>query len=202
MRRSTCWQLSSACASTEVDVQSLTNSAPRPVGRVGEAGRCALCTRPGHRLSVAASDETLALLAKAVTAERHCCEFVRFQITVEPRAGPVTLELTGPEGTREFLAALLNRDHQHRRLHHRGFPGDRRLLCVLGLASPRAIRRNRSARHHQPVRVCLRVDAGHFFAGRAYAAYGGIILRPRLVGCGWSSDNGQPGPTCSALLWP
>ena len=62
----------------------------------------------GHRLSFPASDETLALLAKAVTAERHCCQFLRFQITVEPGTGPVTLELTGPEGTREFMAALLS----------------------------------------------------------------------------------------------
>ena len=60
----------------------------------------------GHRLSFAASDETLALLARAVAAERHCCQFLRFRITVEPGAGPVTLELTGPEGTREFLAAI------------------------------------------------------------------------------------------------
>ena len=60
----------------------------------------------GYRLSFAASDETLALLAQAVTAERHCCQFLRFQITVEPGGGPVTLELSGPEGTRQFLAAL------------------------------------------------------------------------------------------------
>jgi hypothetical protein len=61
----------------------------------------------GHRLSFAATDETLAVIAKAVAAERRCCEFLRFQITVEPGGGPVLLELTGPQGTREFLSALL-----------------------------------------------------------------------------------------------
>jgi hypothetical protein len=60
----------------------------------------------GHRFLFAASDETVALIAKTVAAERHCCSFLRFQITVEPGGGPVTLEITGPEGTREFLAAI------------------------------------------------------------------------------------------------
>ena len=60
----------------------------------------------GYRLSFAATDETLATLMAAVTAERRCCEFLRFRITVEPGSGPMTLELTGPRGTREFLSAL------------------------------------------------------------------------------------------------
>ena len=60
----------------------------------------------GHRLAFAASDETLTLIARTVAAERNCCRFLRFQITIEPGDGPVTLELTGPKGTREFLAAI------------------------------------------------------------------------------------------------
>jgi hypothetical protein len=60
----------------------------------------------GHRLSFLASDDTLTLIARTVAAERHCCQFLRFQLTVEPGGGPVTLELTGPKGTREFLAAM------------------------------------------------------------------------------------------------
>jgi hypothetical protein len=61
----------------------------------------------GYRLSFPCTDHTLTLVLKAVEAERRCCEFLRFQITVEPGGGPVSLELTGPSGTREFLAALL-----------------------------------------------------------------------------------------------
>jgi hypothetical protein len=60
----------------------------------------------GHRLVFAATDETLAMIMTTVAAERHCCEFLQFQITVEPGGGPVTLELTGPKGTQEFLSAL------------------------------------------------------------------------------------------------
>jgi hypothetical protein len=61
----------------------------------------------GHRLRFAAAEDTLAAIARTVEAERHCCRFLRFQITVEPDGGPIWLELTGPPGTREFVSALL-----------------------------------------------------------------------------------------------
>ncbi len=61
----------------------------------------------GLRLRFAASGETLASIARAVEAERHCCRFLRFTVTVEPDDGPLTLDLTGPRGTREFVTALL-----------------------------------------------------------------------------------------------
>jgi len=48
-----------------------------------------------------------ALIARAVEAERHCCRFLRFAMTVEPDGGPVRLELTGPAGTRDFVSALI-----------------------------------------------------------------------------------------------
>jgi hypothetical protein len=62
----------------------------------------------GIRLSFTVSDETLSAIFKTVAAERRCCEFLRFEVTVEPAGGPVKLDLTGPQGTREFLAALLD----------------------------------------------------------------------------------------------
>lgn len=61
----------------------------------------------GLRLRFAPSGETLASIARAVEAERQCCRFLRFTVTVEPDEGPLTLDLTGPQGTREFVAALL-----------------------------------------------------------------------------------------------
>jgi hypothetical protein len=61
----------------------------------------------GLRLRFAPTAETLATIARAVEAERHCCRFLRFGITVEPDGGPVFLELSGPVGTREFIGALL-----------------------------------------------------------------------------------------------
>jgi hypothetical protein len=61
----------------------------------------------GLRIRFAPSSETLGKIARAVDAERHCCRFLRFTVIVEPGEGPVTLDLTGPHGTREFLTALL-----------------------------------------------------------------------------------------------
>lgn len=61
----------------------------------------------GLRVRFPAEGDTLALIARAVDAERQCCRFLRFQITVEPDGGPLWLELTGPPGTGEFLSALL-----------------------------------------------------------------------------------------------
>lgn len=62
----------------------------------------------GHRLRFAASEGVLAAIAEAVEAERQCCRFLRFRITVEPDGGPIVLELTGPPGTREFISALFD----------------------------------------------------------------------------------------------
>jgi hypothetical protein len=46
----------------------------------------------------------LALLGEFSQLESQCCPFLRFQLTVELGGGPVWLELTGPPGTRDFLA--------------------------------------------------------------------------------------------------
>jgi hypothetical protein len=61
----------------------------------------------GLRLRFAAAGDTLALIARAIDAERQCCRFLRFHVTVEPDEGPIVLELTGPEGTRDFVSALI-----------------------------------------------------------------------------------------------
>jgi len=62
----------------------------------------------GHRLRFAATDDMLSIIARTIDAERQCCRFLRFAITVEPDGGSISLELTGPPGTREFVAALLD----------------------------------------------------------------------------------------------
>jgi len=61
----------------------------------------------GRRFTFRPSSDTLALIGRVVDAERQCCRFLRFQLTVEPDLGAFVLELTGPPGTAEFLASLL-----------------------------------------------------------------------------------------------
>ena len=65
-------------------------------------------TDEGLRLRFAPDAETLATLVRVVDAERTCCRFLRFVITVEPDGGPLLLELSGPAGSREFIAGLLD----------------------------------------------------------------------------------------------
>ena len=60
----------------------------------------------GLRLKFAASTETLSAIMQTIDAERQCCRFLRFSITIEPDGGPISVELTGPPGTREFLNSL------------------------------------------------------------------------------------------------
>jgi hypothetical protein len=62
----------------------------------------------GFRWRFAPSTEVLMTAVKTIDAERQCCRFLKFALTVEPDAGDVWLEVTGPEGTREFLSSLLN----------------------------------------------------------------------------------------------
>ena len=60
----------------------------------------------GYRLRFAPSSDLLTEIARFVDAERQCCLFLRFVVSAEPDSGPVLLEVTGREGTREFLDAL------------------------------------------------------------------------------------------------
>ena len=50
----------------------------------------------------------IAELAQLITFERECCPFLRFNLRLEPANGPLWLELTGPEGTKDFLQSLFN----------------------------------------------------------------------------------------------
>lgn len=61
----------------------------------------------GCRFTFEPSSNTLALIARVIDAERQCCRFLRFQLTVEPDLGAFVLDLTGPAGTREFLTGIL-----------------------------------------------------------------------------------------------
>jgi hypothetical protein len=47
-------------------------------------------------------------VAAVIDAEHRCCRFLRFLLVVEPGYGPVWLEVTGPEGTKGFISAMLD----------------------------------------------------------------------------------------------
>lgn len=62
----------------------------------------------GWRFRFTPQPGTLAAIAQVIDAERQCCQFLRFDLTVEPGGAPFWLQVTGPAGTREFLQDLLN----------------------------------------------------------------------------------------------
>jgi hypothetical protein len=61
----------------------------------------------GYRWRFDRPDDVLNEAAAVIDVERRCCRFLRFLLVVEPGEGPVWLEVSGPEGTQEFLSTLL-----------------------------------------------------------------------------------------------
>jgi hypothetical protein len=61
----------------------------------------------GLRLIFMPTPEILMAIARVIETERHCCQFLRFQLTIESGNGPIVLEVTGPPGTGAFLEQLL-----------------------------------------------------------------------------------------------
>jgi hypothetical protein len=61
----------------------------------------------GYRWRFESSPGLLGRLVAVVEAERHCCRFLRFNLETAPDLGTVTLAVTGPAGSREFLEAWL-----------------------------------------------------------------------------------------------
>lgn len=61
----------------------------------------------GVRLTFGFEPRLLADVASVIAAEHQCCRFLRFGLVVESGDGAVTLDVTGPEGTVDFLKPLL-----------------------------------------------------------------------------------------------
>jgi hypothetical protein len=55
----------------------------------------------GLKFAFTSTDEVLDQLLDFIKSERLCCDFLGFHLSIEDETA--TLELTGPEGTREFL---------------------------------------------------------------------------------------------------
>lgn len=49
--------------------------------------------------------KVIAGMAEFISNERLCCPFLEFTLKVSPNEEPITLLLSGPEGTKEFLQA-------------------------------------------------------------------------------------------------
>jgi hypothetical protein len=61
----------------------------------------------GYQLVFDVSDDLIQRIAAVIDAERQCCRWLRFELTVPPDGAPIALALRGPAGAREFLASLI-----------------------------------------------------------------------------------------------
>lgn len=61
----------------------------------------------GVRLVFGATARRLRQLHAVAELERRCCAFLEFGIEVTPGGGALTLDVTGPDGTEQFLETLL-----------------------------------------------------------------------------------------------
>jgi|SRR5687768_6622974 len=61
----------------------------------------------GYRWRFRGQRDLFARLGPVIDAERHCCRFLRFAIAADPDLGSVTVEITGPAGTADFLESWI-----------------------------------------------------------------------------------------------
>jgi hypothetical protein len=97
-------ELSVACTLTEPELATRRAGMLAAIRRDQQEARW---LTDGVALRFAAEPDRLATLANFIDLEHRCCAFLRFRLTVESGEGPIWLELTGPPGTRDFLAAEL-----------------------------------------------------------------------------------------------
>jgi hypothetical protein len=92
-----------ACELTSAELQqrreTVLPAVRRSVERVEEI-------KNGFAFFFSPDGDRLKELANLIDLERRCCPFLRFTLTVEAGGGQLILEITGPEGTREFLKDL------------------------------------------------------------------------------------------------
>jgi hypothetical protein len=60
----------------------------------------------GYRWTFPSEQGLLEEIARVIEAERHCCRFLAFTISVPHSGGPIRVEATGPAGTKAFLEGL------------------------------------------------------------------------------------------------
>jgi hypothetical protein len=57
----------------------------------------------GYEFTFPNKAELITKLAEFISNERLCCPFLEFTLEVKPQSKPISLSLTGPDGTQAFL---------------------------------------------------------------------------------------------------
>ena len=60
----------------------------------------------GYVFHVPGDKKSMGVVWEAIVAERECCPFLTFELTAQPNKGPVSMRVTGPAGTKDFLKTI------------------------------------------------------------------------------------------------
>jgi len=61
----------------------------------------------GYAFHIPGDGDSFRQVAELIVAERECCPFLVFEVSALPNMGPVTVRVSGPARTKEFLSSLL-----------------------------------------------------------------------------------------------
>jgi hypothetical protein len=61
----------------------------------------------GYLFRIPGDKKWISLAAELIATERECCPFLRFELAADPGMGSVTLRMTGPSGTKQFIKSVL-----------------------------------------------------------------------------------------------
>jgi hypothetical protein len=61
----------------------------------------------GYRWRFRHAPDLFARLGPIIDGERHCCRFLHFEIVADEDRGMVTVDVTGPAGTADFLESWI-----------------------------------------------------------------------------------------------
>jgi hypothetical protein len=61
----------------------------------------------GYVFRVPGDKKWMAVMWKLIVTERECCPFLAFELAAQPNMGPMSIRITGPAGTKDFLKTFL-----------------------------------------------------------------------------------------------
>jgi len=94
-----------ACSLTEAELQERRRDVLQKLRSVVAEVRE---TEDGYVYQFPSKPLAITELANLVELEHECCPFLAFRLTVEPGDAPIQLEITGPQGTKDFLREIFN----------------------------------------------------------------------------------------------
>jgi hypothetical protein len=66
----------------------------------------------GYVFRVPGDKKSMGAVWEAIVAERECCPFLIFELTAQANMGPVSVRVTGPAGTKDFLKMILGNSEE------------------------------------------------------------------------------------------